>query len=772
MGRISTLAALSLALAVPASAQQLMAWPLGSPGIWRGLMPGMPMPRPLPPSPRPMPLPHPMPGPRPTPVLPPEAVPVTLSGYHVSGTVTDQVAELTYTITFHNPTDRRLEGVLMVPIPADTILSGFEMTVGGKMTKGELLDSAQAASIYESIVRRAQDPGLLELVGERMFRARVFPIEPRGDIVAVLKLTQTLPKSGGLVSLRVPMRSARFVAGEGGKSSAKIEVRTTRPLRTVFSPNSEVRVARSGDREALVTYEEGAGGPQDLALMFSLQQDPLAAGVMAFREDGEDGTFLLTLSPKVEEAAAAAAPKDVVFVVDRSGSMQEGGKIDQAKKALQYCVSRLNPQDRFAIVDFATDWNTLEERLLPADASDKARAKRYIERLEAAGGTNIEAALTEGLKLLGRAEGRVPMVFFLTDGVPTVGQTDVAALLRQVSESNTGAKARLFSFGVGSDVNTLLLDKLADSAHGARDYVAPGEDIEVKVSALYQKVSKPALTDVKLAWEGLDVVEIFPKPVPDLFHGSELSLYGRFKAAGKGRLVVTGRSGSRSLRFEYPVELPKEAGNNSFLPRLWASQKISHELDAIRLSGRPADREVVTSIVRLAKKYGIVTPYTSFLVTEEGADMRVAEREAGRRFDMLSANAAASGFSGGASMAKRAQGDSHAISALRGSMMAPGAASSLSSFEDKARAAMKDEGVSSVQTRTVGGKTFYRRATTWVDSDAELEAFSGKTVSLTARSTEYFELLAREPGLARVMALGDEVTVLWHGTLYKVVSAK
>ena len=179
----------------------------------------------------------------------------------------------------------------------------------------------------------------------------------------------------------------------------------------------------------------------------------------------------------------------------------------------------------------------------------------------------------------------------------------------------------------------------------------------------------------------------------------------------------------------------------------------------------------MTSIVRLAKKHGIVTPYTSFLVTEEGTDMRRAEREAGRRFDMLSADAAASGFSGGAVMARKAQRDSTALSALRGSMMTAASAPSLASFEDTARAELKMEGVSSVQTRTVGGKTFYLRGSTWVDSDVELDVFSGRTVNLTARSAEYFALLAREPGLARVMSLGDEVTVLWRGTLYKVVSS-
>jgi Ca-activated chloride channel family protein len=469
MKLIALTAALALGLsAAPTSAQQLMAWPVGiAPILRRGFMPGEPMPRPIP-GPRPQPLP----------ALPSDAAPVTMSGYRVEGTVTDQVADLTYHITFHNPTDRRLEGVLMVPIPADAALSGFTMTVGGKATKGELIESGQAASIYESIVRQMRDPGLLELVGERMFRARVFPIEPRGDIVATLKLTQTLPQSGGLASLRVPMRSASSAPIEAGKASARIELRTTRPIRSLFAPNPEIRVERRGENEAVATYEEGSGGPQDFALMFSVRQDPLAAGVLAYRESGEDGTFMLTLSPKLEDAAAKAAPKDVVFVLDRSGSMADDGKIDQAKKALQYCVSRLGPNDRFGIVDFATDWNALEERLLPGDEADKARAKRYIDGLEAAGGTNIEAALDEGLKLLAHRDGRVPMIFFLTDGVPTVGQTDVNALLAKIGRENAEVKARLFNFGVGSDVNTLLLDKLAEGGRGARDYVAPGEDIE------------------------------------------------------------------------------------------------------------------------------------------------------------------------------------------------------------------------------------------------------------------------------------------------------
>lgn len=770
MRLLATLAALAVLTALPASAQQLMAWPLGTPtNVWHGFLPRPDFPRP-----------NPIPNPRPLPPFPVEAQPVAMSGYRVEGTVTDQVAELTYRITFHNPTDRRLEGMLMVPIPAETSLSGFSMTVGGKETKGELLESGQAASVYENIVRQERDPGLLELVGERMFRARVFPIEPRGDIVATLKLTQTLPQSGGLVSLRVPMRSAHMTSAEAGRASARITLRTTEPMRSLFSPNAEVKVQREGEREAVITYEESSSGPQDLALMYSLERDPLAASVLAYHEEGEDGAFMLNLSPKLEDPDAKPAPKDVVFVLDRSGSMGDDGKMDQAKKALEYCVSRLGAQDRFGIVDFATDWNQLEDRLLDADEANKARAKRYIDGLEASGGTNIEGGLAQGLKLLSARDGRVPMIFFLTDGVPTVGETDVNALLAAVSSENSGVKARLFNFGVGSDVNTLLLDKLADGARGARDYVAPGEDIEAKVSALYQKVSRPALTDVRLEWRGVETTDVYPRPVPDLFHGSELTLYGRYKDGGRGTLVVTGKSGGHEVRFEYPVDLPKTQARNAFLPRLWAGQKIAHELDALRLSNRPADPEAVASIVKLAKKYGIVTPYTSFLVTEEGADRQAAMDMGRRRFEVMAQNAASSGFSGDAATAKKARLDSltlsrmgggGAVTAVRGAMAAAPAAS-LQASEDEVRADMKAQGIASVETRTVGDKTFYKRGKTWIDADAETDAAArAKVASVKAGSPEYFELLAKAPELARWFALGDDVTVLWRGTLCKVVSA-
>jgi len=773
--------ALGLVLAgfasVPASAQQLVAWPMGSQNGLRVFLPGMPV-RPMPPFPWPRPVPRPPhPTPLPTPVPPPLAQPegtvMTFSGYRVDGTVDDQTADLAFDITFHNPTPQRLEGVLLVPIPADTVLSGFTMTVNGHKMNGELLESDKASAIYQGIVSRLRDPALLELVGERLLRAKVFPIEPGGDISVHLGLTQVLRKSGDLVSLNIPVKSARMLQGTPGRAVVHLKLNASAPLRTIYSPLSGTQIRRIGDKQAEVSYEESSEHPaSDLDLFFSMRSDPLAAGLLTYKEDGEDGFFMLTLSPQLHADEKAAGAKDIVFVLDRSGSMEDGGKIEQARQALSYCIGRLSAGDRFGVVDFATDVNAFEPHLVAATAQNKARARHYVSSISAAGSTDIDGALQEAFKLLSRTEGRIPMVFFLTDGLPTVGLMDVPELLKRAHERNAALNARLFAFGVGSDVNTLLLDKLAADNRGSGDYVAPGEDIEGKVSGLYQKVAKPALTDVRVEWRGVEAQEVYPRPINDLFYGSELVLMGRYRDHGQGSLVVTGRMAGKAARFEFPVELPSTAGRQAFLPKLWAGLKVAHELDAVRLSGH-ADQETITSIVKLAKRYGIVTPYTSYLITEEGQNMPAIQNAAVSAVRGMAADASESGFSGGAMLAVRAQKTSSFLRAMSAPAGAAGSAS-LSSIYDQgeaqARLELRQRGARATETRTVAGKTFYRRGETWVDGDCELRegGSAPKTVRIVYLSPEYFELVSRRPVLARYLALGSDLKVLDGGTLYEI----
>ncbi len=741
-----------------ARSQQLIAWPIGQPSPLRFILPGMPV--------------HPLPRPFPRPPAPQPETPITLSDYQVEGSIDDQAADLTYRIVFHNPTASRAEGVLIVPIPADTALSNFSMTVGGKTMKGELLEAGQAATIYEDIVRQLRDPGLLELVGERMLRARVFPIEPNSDVEVRLQLAQTLHKSGELTSLTVPLKSARMTQGASGRGSIRLTLSASQPLRALYSPNPAVAITKDGDAKARIVYEPAsAAAAEDLNLYYSVARDPLSASLLTFKEEGEDGYFMLSLSPRARVDEKSVAPKDVVFVVDRSGSMQEDGKIDQAKGALAYCLKRLGARDRFAVVDFATDASSFESRLVPATPGNVSRALRYVERIEASGGTNVEAGLDEGLKMLRRDEGRVPLVFFITDGVPTVGRTDVGSLLASARQANASLGARVFTFGVGADVNTLLLDKLAEENRGAHDYVARGEDIENKVSTAYQKIAKPALTDVTVEWRNVDAVQVYPRPVTDLFYGTELTLMGRFKGRGTGSLIVAGRSGGRLARFEFPVAFPESAARASFLPRLWANMKVAHELDAIRLSGGAAPPEVVDEIVRLAKRYGIVTPYTSYLITEEGMDLRNAHGAAVRSFRQMASEARNSGFGGGAPAAARAQGASSFLSAMRVPAMAMSAPAAASA-ETAARAEAKARNENVAETLTLAGKTFYRRGSSWIDGEYELAEKDALPLTTVAYlSPDYFALIAAHPGISRYFAVGSEMIVVFNRKAYKVVPA-
>lgn len=769
-------ALLAASVAAPVHAQQLLAWPMGSPNALRQLWPGMPV-RPLP---HPRPMPRPMPVPQPGPVAPPEATPLTVSGYRVEGHIQDQVANLTFNVSFRNPTDRIMEGVLVFPVPADTVLSGLTMTAGGKEMKGELLDAAQATTIYENIVRQQRDPALLELIGERLVRAKVFPIPARGEVSVKIVVSQLVPKSGELAGLTIPLSSAKMLQAEGGRKSVLLRLNSTAPLRTVYSPTPGALVRRQSPTTAEISYEEGAApAAGDLSLFYSVRKDPLAPGLLTFKESGEDGYFLLTLSPKPQTDEKAVIPKDIVFVVDRSGSMEEGGKMEQARKALAHCIRRLSLHDRFAIVDFATDSASFEPRLVQATPQNRERALRYVERLEAAGGTNIEAGINDALGLLSKTPGRLPLVFFMTDGLPTAGRTDVQAILSGAADRNAPIGARIFSFGVGADVNTLLLDKLSEAGRGARDYVSPGEDIEAKVSGLYQKVAKPALTDIKLEWRGVAASDLHPKP-HDLFYGSELSLFGRFRAGGKGTFIVTGQAAGKPARFEFPIEFPNNAPRHGFLPRLWANAKVAQALDAIRLSGR-ADPEVVSEIVRLAKRHGIVTPYTSYLVTEEGMDRVRAERSAVSALRGMSMDAAKSGFSGGGGKSAVAQRASKLFGAMASSMapiqgMISGAANDLGGggalavAEQEAKDDLRRSGIAVATTKVVAGKTFYQRGNAWHDGDYELAdaAVKAKPVEIEYLSPAYFELLSAHPELRRYLSLGSEMTVLWKGTAYKI----
>jgi Ca-activated chloride channel family protein len=309
-------------------------------------------------------------------------------------------------------------------------------------------------------------------------------------------------------------------------------------------------------------------------------------------------------------------PRDLVLVLDTSGSMR-GPKMEQARKALTYCLDNLGPQDRFGLLHFATTVNRYEDKLLEASAEQVARARKWVQELEATGGTAINDALASALELRSADAGRSFTVVFFTDGQPTIGETEPEKIFKRAAAGNT-ANTRIFTFGVGDDVNATLLDRLAEQTRAVATYVRPAEDIEAKVSGLYGKISHPVLTDLRLTvTNGIRLSEVYPVALPDLFHGGQLVVLGRFQGKGPAAIKLAGKVGPEAKEFVYELTFPDKTGDErAFVEPLWARRKVGYLLDQIRAHGE--QKELVSEVVALAKKYGITTPYTSYLIVPDG----------------------------------------------------------------------------------------------------------------------------------------------------------
>jgi Ca-activated chloride channel family protein len=335
---------------------------------------------------------------------------------------------------------------------------------------------------------------------------------------------------------------------------------------------------------------------------------------------------MILLSPRAELSKSQQVPRDFVYVIDTSGSMR-GKRITQAKNALKYCLKNLNANDRFALINFASTVNKYTNNLQRATTPNLEAACRWVDDLEATGGTAIDDALREALAMRSNDEGRTYTMVFFTDGQPTWGERDPNRIIANVKKNNTKS-TRIFSFGVGDDVNTVLLDALADNTKAISTYVRESEDIEAKVSSLYAKISNPVLANLKLTvGDGIHISEMFPPQLPDLFHGTQIVVMGRYTGKGTEIVKLTGSVGKETKDFVYELKFAdKTGGDKSFVEDLWARRKVGYLLDQIRVQGET--KEVKDEVITLAKRYGITTPYTSYLLVPDAPVAPVAAKPA------------------------------------------------------------------------------------------------------------------------------------------------
>jgi Ca-activated chloride channel family protein len=729
--------------------------------------------------------------------------PLQLEGCQAEVKIRDQVAVTTVQQTFRNPNARRLEGTFLFPVPPGAHLDQFALEIDGQPVAAELLDAEKARSIYQDIVRKARDPALLEYDGRDVFKVRVFPIEANSTRHITVRYTQLLKHDTGLVEYALPLNAAKYSSRPIHTFSLKIDLQTKEPIKTLYSPTHTVEIRHDGGRRATIGFEGSDLQPEsDLVLYYGTDRDEVGLHLLSYRDRGEDGYFLLLASPGVDIAEDEIVPKDVAFVLDTSGSMA-GKKLEQARRALKFCVENLNEEDRFEIIRFSTEAEALFGHLTTAKRSQRDRAIEFADDLKAIGGTAIDDALKRALALRadsvshsesGRMDrGRPPIVdasrpfvvIFLTDGLPTVGVTSEDRILENVKDRSDG-KVRVFCFGIGTDVNTHLLDKITESTRATSQYVLPEEDLEVKVSTFYSKIKDPVLANPSVRFAGGSrVLKMHPSELPDLFRGEQLVVMGRYDKPGRADVVLTGTVNGRQQAFERRVTLPRKDTENEFVPRLWANRRVGYLLDQIRLHGENA--ELKDEVVALAREYGIVTPYTAYLILEDEDQRRVPTaaqtlprlnadpliRQQIRRISLgaqqqvsgdLAVNAARANASSRAanSLAEAAASQQESQRALRYTT------GPLTDLSREASSGAIPSGVPAPQiSRCAGGRTFYFNDGRWVDAQVQ-NASTTEPIKLVFCSDAYFRFAAAHPEAGPWLAQGTRVEFVLNGTWYVI----
>jgi Ca-activated chloride channel family protein len=534
---------------------------------------------------------------------------------------------------------------------------------------------------------------------------------------------------------------------------------------------------REGDRRAMVGYEGSDLRPdRDFDLYYSLSQDAVAVNLLSYKTTGEDGFFLLLVTPPIEAGETSVA-KDVVLVLDTSGSM-DGDKIQQARAAADYVLDHLNADDRFNIVGFNTFTKLYAGEPQPASQREDGRA--FVRELETAGSTDINRALLEAVA--GADPGRPMIVIFLTDGLPTAGETDPDRIVANV----TGASAksvRLFAFGVGYDVDTMLLDQLSSNLRGVSAYVKPEQSIDEEVSGFYSRVSTPVLVDVAPQFAGVAVEDLYPYPLPDLFAGNQLVVAGRYRRGGDASLELSGSVNGQPQRYSYRDLRFTDRGGNEFIPRLWAQRKIGYLLAQIRLHG--AKDELVKEVVALSTRYGIITPYTSFLVQEPpqaaaqqpapGAPRAVQTQVVEKAVVVGQPTAAPAAPAAPAPAQPPAPAAAEPTKAPEAEMLAPqersgeGAVQRAQTEKELSAGDYAAGPAASGQVRQVGDKAFVLRSGMWIDTGFDPAVM--KIEEIAFGSDRYFQLLETRPEIGPYLALGDRVTVVIDGQAYAIGAA-
>ena len=553
-----------------------------------------------------------------------------LESEQVEAIFSEPFARITAMQVFRNESSAPLNVRYVFPAPHGATVSGLALFERGRSVSVRALKAEEGRELITSLLRTRREPALIAYLGRPMYEAVLEPLPAESTTTLTLKYEQKLPTDAGVSEWIHEVTGAFAGPPEGVGFALHLELKTGTHLGPVYAPSYDVRIRRSFSGTATTLKTRLRVDDPPIALYWSTSGNSVGATLLTHWPEGEKQGYFLFLAEPAHRAAIGRVirPKTIHFAIDASGSMS-GEKLAQVKAALKQAIATLNPKDRFNVVAFNNAVVSLWERPQVFAPEAMRQAFAFIDRLRTAGGTNMEAALATVLGAGAHESGTPAMVVFLTDGRPTLGEVDADKLVSSVA----GRHTRIFSLGVGVDVNSVLLDRLALETRGVPEYVQPREDVERKVASLYQKIRFPVLSDIAFDFANMGASQVLPERPADLYRGSRVVLAGRYDKPGQVELVLRGRVGSFTREYRYILKAASagQGVSNDFPARVWATRRIAALIDSIRLY-KEQDPALVAEIARLSRRFGVVTEYTLYLTGEphEAAAPGTPQEKTGR----------------------------------------------------------------------------------------------------------------------------------------------
>jgi Ca-activated chloride channel homolog len=611
----------------------------------------------------------------------PEPVAIPLKQTDVRISVTGFIASVDVEQTFTNQLNEKIEAVYIFPLPAESAVDDMEIKVGGRTIRGVIKEREEARRDYEQALNMGQQAALLEQERPNIFTSSVANIEPGVEIVVRIHYTERLSYDDGGFRLVFPMVVApRYNPGTplsvqktdavvpdtrsvpdaskitppvlpsdkrpGTNISLSIDLNSGFPVKKIRSISHEIKTEKLNPSHYSVRLARLDEIPnKDFVIEYKFAgEQPEAALVQALGTQGE-GYFLLMAAPPSDFRTKDLRPKEMIFIIDRSGSMA-GEKIVQAKNALRTCLHGLNPQDSFNIIAFSSGFQPMAEKSLPFTQQNLDAADQFVDKITANGGTEMLPALLHALKQPPQLN-MLRVIVFLTDG--QIGNE--AELLQQVSQRL--GTARIFTFGIDSAVNERFIKKLAQIGRGKAEFLLPHQkNIETVINNFQNRISAPMLTDLAIDWAGLDVYDIYPNPLPDLYMNQPVFITGKFRRSGNRQIALRALSAVGLTSLPVQIDTTRSNAELRSLAALWARTRIEQLTD--KLLDTPDDPTVKDEITRLAIEYKLLSPFTSFVALEE---QLVVPADGGPAKKILVPVASPSGWDDGSSVIAQEERD-------------------------------------------------------------------------------------------------------------------